>query len=73
MRVCVGTDVFCFLVCGSPALETPPLEAVTLRLCACVWQIAKGNSYGECDVFSLVGFAFGVQQLHPALIQRPFG
>ncbi|NXR92126.1 RBM24 protein, partial [Hypocryptadius cinnamomeus] len=26
-----------------------------------------------CDVFLLVGFAFGVQQLHPALIQRPFG
>lgn len=23
--------------------------------------------------FLLLGFAFGVQQLHPALIQRPFG
>ncbi|NWY40224.1 RB24A protein, partial [Sylvia atricapilla] len=37
---------------------------------------ARGRAGGggaECDVFLLVGFAFGVQQLHPALIQRPFG
>ena len=34
--VCFGTDVFCFLVCGSPALQTPSLEAVTLHLYVCV-------------------------------------
>uniref|UniRef100_A0A8D2QNY5 RNA binding motif protein 24 n=1 Tax=Zosterops lateralis melanops TaxID=1220523 RepID=A0A8D2QNY5_ZOSLA len=33
----------------------------------------KKHPCRECDVFLLVGFAFGVQQLHPALIQRPFG
>lgn len=81
--VCVWTDTFCFLIFGSAAFQMLLLEAVSegsysaiFCLCVCIYSInkwPKKHPYRECDVFLLVGFAFGVQQLHPALIQRPFG
>lgn len=77
----IWIDAFCFPICGSAAFQTRSLEAVgegyySAFVCVCINSVnkwPKEHPYRECDVFLLVGFAFGVQQLHPALIQRPFG
>lgn len=85
LHVCVCAyiwiDIFYFLICGSAAFQTSSLEVAcegcySAFVCMCVYSINKWpneHPYRECDVFLLIGFAFGVQQLHPALIQRPFG